>query len=296
MNDTALAVPPPALLGRWGLEARRLILLEAKANTHWKIEGTGDDFILRRYRAGQTARSIDYEFAVLRHLQRKGWPVATPVGGVVWHDDAAFALFPCLPGQALRHGDPARRRQRGRILAHIHRDLRDVELGQREGWLRVDEVVRGESAEELCARPLSSRAAGLAALVSSHCARVRERFDAAGITRLPCGIVHGDFIGQNLLFGDDTLTGLLDFDSTHFDLRAADVACARRRADDDVVRGYLEVSALEDIERQCLDDLWRATVLRYAFQLGDGVVHPSMLERELQWCVRQLEKTVAFVG
>jgi len=107
-------------------------------------------------------------------------------------------------------------------------------------------------------------------------------------------VIHGDFIAQNLLFQMETLSGVLDFDSVRLDLRAADVACARRGRQDDVVRGYLEVAPLTDAELGCLDDLWRANVLRYALQILSGNAAAETDESELQWCVKQLEKTIPF--
>jgi Ser/Thr protein kinase RdoA (MazF antagonist) len=97
-----------------------------------------------------------------------------------------------------------------------------------------------------------------------------------------------------LLFQRGRLSGVLDFDSAHLDLRAADVACARRSRDDEVVRGYLEAIPLSDAELACLDDLWRASVLRYALQLLDGEAITGAPVSELEWCVRQLEKARPF--
>jgi Ser/Thr protein kinase RdoA (MazF antagonist) len=289
------SAPAPEVLRQCGVERHRPLLIESsKANTHWKLEGRGGEFVLRRYRQRQTSASIEYEFAVLRHLRHRGWPVAAPVRGIVWHEDRAFALFPFLPGRARDHENPAQGRERGRLLARMHADLRELELGQREGWSRLDEVVRRTDASQRQVQVPSSHAAAFYALISSHSARVRDRLDATGIAGFPRSIVHGDFIAQNLLFDGETLTGLLDFDSVHFDVSAADVACARRRAGDEVVHGYLEVDPLEPAERQCLDDLWRASVLRYAFRLSGSAEDRSTVEQERQWCVRQLEETVAF--
>jgi len=107
-------------------------------------------------------------------------------------------------------------------------------------------------------------------------------------------VIHGDFIAQNLLFQADELSGVLDFDSVHLDLRATDVACARRSRHDDVVRGYLEIAPLTDAELGALDNLWRATVLRYGLQIIGRDVAAETDESELQWCVNQLEKTIPF--
>jgi Ser/Thr protein kinase RdoA (MazF antagonist) len=113
---------------------------------------------------------------------------------------------------------------------------------------------------------------------------------------LPVTVVHGDLIAQNLLFRDGTLSGVLDFDSAHLDLRAVDVACARRSRDDEVARGYLEVIPLSNEELGCLDDLWRSNVLRYALQLLDCETTTDVAITELEWCVAQLEKTRPFQG
>jgi Ser/Thr protein kinase RdoA (MazF antagonist) len=142
--------------------------------------------------------------------------------------------------------------------------------GQRTGWQRADEVVQGIEARRLCGSDMHRT-------IAFHLERVRDRL-----------------IAQNLLFQMEALSGVLDFDSVHLDLRAADVACARRSRQDDVVRGYLEIAPLTGAELGCLDDLWRATVLRYALQILGGRVAADTDESELHWCVKQLEKTIPF--
>jgi Ser/Thr protein kinase RdoA (MazF antagonist) len=109
-------------------------------------------------------------------------------------------------------------------------------------------------------------------------------------------VVHGDLIAQNLLFQCGRLSGVLNFDSEHLYLHAADVICACRSGDDEVARGYLEVIPLSDSELGCLDDLWRASVLRYALQLLDSGAITGALVSELEWLVWQLGKTRAFQG
>jgi len=54
--------------------------------------------------------------------------------------------------------------------------------------------------------------------------------------------------------GQPSLAGILDFDSVHLDLRATDVACARRSSTDGVVHGYLRKASLTDVELATLDD------------------------------------------
>jgi Ser/Thr protein kinase RdoA (MazF antagonist) len=97
-----------------------------------------------------------------------------------------------------------------------------------------------------------------------------------------------------MLFRGLHLTGIIDFDSTHVDFRAADVACARRSRHDDVVRGYLEASPLSNAELHCVGDLWKANVLRYALQLLHSAQGRDLSASELAWCAKQLEQTRPF--
>jgi Ser/Thr protein kinase RdoA (MazF antagonist) len=98
--------------------------------------------------------------------------------------------------------------------------------------------------------------------IGLHRELVDSRLRAAGTSSLATIVVHGDFIAQSLLFQNERLSGILDFDSVQRDLRAADVACARRSGNDKVVRGYLDVAPLTEAELEIIDNLWRAAVPR----------------------------------
>jgi hypothetical protein len=74
----------------------------------------------------------------------------------------------------------------------------------------------------------------------------------------------------------------------------ADVACAHRSRDGEVARGHLDVITLSDIELRCLDDLWRASVLRYALQPFESEMTTGEAISELEWRMPQLEKPRPF--
>jgi Ser/Thr protein kinase RdoA (MazF antagonist) len=215
---------------------------------------------------------------------------------VVRYEGAAFGLFPMLPGRPKPQEQPSDTRLRGRLLAAVHHDLHDLTvLGQRPDWQRADQVVRNSAAgRERWRGGVSGLPPELVTTVVGELERVDRRLRDVSASGFAVGAVHGDFISQNLLFSDGVLSGVLDLDSTHLDLRAADVACARRSAADDVVRGYLEVAALTDAELAVLDDLWRASVLRYAVYVLDRSQRMPDAATELAWCVRQLTKTRPF--
>jgi Ser/Thr protein kinase RdoA (MazF antagonist) len=285
---TSVAELIPNILSSWDIVPDEVSPIGANGNRHWRVRRGCDGFVLRMYRNGQSDSSIRYELDILNHLRSRGWPVAAAVGDTVLHSGYVFALFPLLPGNPHEEETADQRRGRGRLLAELHRELSAMtDMGQRSGWKRADEVTHSIEADYL-------RPGDTPRTIALHLERVRDRLDAAGASSFPVTVIHGDFIAQNLLFQRDELSGVLDFDSVHLDLRATDVACARRGTQDEVARGYLEIAPLTDAELGCLDDLWRATVLRYALQVLRGDMAIDTQESELQWCVKQIEKTIPF--
>jgi Ser/Thr protein kinase RdoA (MazF antagonist) len=286
---TKIAELIPNILKSWNIVPDDVSLISTNGNCHWKVLRGSDAFVLRMYRRGQSNSAIRYELDILDHLRNRGWPVAPAVDDTVLASGVVFALFPFLAGRPRKDETPEQMRCRGRILAELHCDLNTIAgIGQRTGWQRADQLPQSIATRSL-------RFSDLPRTIALHLEGVQCRLDAALASSLPVTVIHGDFIAQNLLFQKEKLSGVLDFDSVHLDLRAADVACARRSGHDDVVRGYLEISPLTDAELGCLDDLWRASVLRYSLQvLGSNV--GAIRDSELQWCAKQLKKTIPFDG
>jgi len=288
LEGTGIVELIPHVLSSWDIVPDDVSPIGGSGNRHWRVRRGRDGFVLRMYRRGQSDLSIRYELDVLTRLRSRGWPVAAAVGDTVLHSGFVFALFPLLPGSPHEGETAGQRRGRGRILAQLHRELSAMtDMGQRSGWKRADEAAHSIEADRL-------RPSAMAGTIAFHLERVRDRLNAAGASSFPMTVIHGDLIAQNLHFQSDQLSGVLDFDSVHLDLRAADLACARRSAQDEVVRGYLEIAPLTDAELGCLDDLWRATVLQYALQVLRGDMAAGRHETELQWCVKQVEKTIPF--
>jgi Ser/Thr protein kinase RdoA (MazF antagonist) len=101
---------------------------------------------------------------------------------------------------------------------------------------------------------------------------VEREMDAAlaEITRfgwegLPRSVIHGDFNGGNLLFRNQKLTGVLDFDFAHPDLRVVDIAIAVNftLALPTVVAGYNSVAKLCEEETRLIRPILRAFHLHH---------------------------------
>jgi Ser/Thr protein kinase RdoA (MazF antagonist) len=282
------------VLATWSIAPDHVSSISERGNLHWRVQSGNEAFVLRMYKRPRTVASIQYELDILAHLRDRQWPVAAAVDGVIERSGRTFVLFPLLPGGPCRQENEQQSRRRGRILARLHMELAGlVGRGQRDAWQRTDEVVQHESSC-LGNCTLNVTRAELVHTIARRLDSVHDRLCATGASQFPVCINHGDLITQNLLFDRGVLSGVLDFDSAHFDLRAADVACARRSRNDDVVRGYLDVIPLSDEELGCLDDVWRASVLRYALQLFESETTSGEALSELAWCLAQIEKTRSF--
>jgi Ser/Thr protein kinase RdoA (MazF antagonist) len=286
-------VPVRAIVGNWGITPSRVVRLGGNRNVHWIVDSPEGQFILRRYRHDRGPAAVAYEFAVIANLASEGWPVAEPVGSVSVWKGQTFALFPRLRGRRPRAQElAAGAGRRGALLGRLHRDLGVLALGQRAGWCRLDEFIR--TAAEPLIRNAEARLRDRPQLrdvfvrhtISTH------RTLTAFADDLPCSVIHGDFAPWNLLWRDGRLTGLIDFDDVRLDLRAADVAIARRRDREGVVEGYRGCAQLTDEEHFLLAPLWRAYTLRFAADLLRAPSMTSQVDEALQWCARQLAETV----
>ena len=167
---------------------------------------------------------IAYEFEVLTHLDGEGWPVPAPIEEPVEVDGRNWGLFKFLPGTCQATNQPQDRRARGRLLAELHEATTPlVGMGQRKGFGLADEVIGDpelvgliQEYEEL--RPSEGH------VMRWHIDQARADFDRLNLDGADTTVLHSDFVPWNLLYEDKSLTGILDFDSTHLNYRVADFA------------------------------------------------------------------------
>jgi hypothetical protein len=113
---------------------------DSLGNGNWHVwTGDGHRFILRRYHTLRTEQDLSYESQVMApgsarlvgagHSRRTGCPRR-----------AALGCDPVRRGPPTPDRDARHREQRGSILARLHGDLRDLELGQRPWFYRGCEL------------------------------------------------------------------------------------------------------------------------------------------------------------
>jgi Ser/Thr protein kinase RdoA (MazF antagonist) len=299
LHPVAAGVTPPvhvpvrAIAGNWGIAPRRVVRLGGNRNVHWIVHAPDGQFVLRCYRRDREPAAVAYEFAVIAYLAAEGWPVAEPVGPVSVWNGRTFALFPRLPGRRSRSPElAAGADRRGALLGRLHRDLNLLAIGQRAGWCRLDEFIAAEAGQLIGnARARLHDQPELREVFVRHTVATHDTLTTCP-SDLPRSVIHGDFAPWNLLWRDGRLTGLIDFDDVRLDLRATDLAIARRRDREGVVEGYRGCARLSDEEHVLLAPLWRAYTLRFVADLLRAPVMTPQVNDALQWCARQLEQTV----
>lgn len=222
-------------LAAWGIAgAVTERLTGGAANEHWRAETAAGPRVLRRYHRRRATASLPYEHDLLRFLADRKWPVPAPIATeegdtVVETAQGRWALFPFMRGAPLEDSELALQRK-GSLLALLHTDLAEwPSRGQRPTFGRVtdlDAAVAPEgfrSFEDFLAWYAdedSERAAVLAGTRQRNAADL----DACRYAEQPDTVVYYECFGANVLFVEDTVTALLDFDMAHEDARVADIA------------------------------------------------------------------------
>lgn len=268
-------------------------------NRSWYVLAGAGRYVLRVYHQSVDPTRIEREHAVLRALgtfplsfrvpvplpTRGGETVATlRFGG----RDRYAALFLLISGHRPERGDLEATRAAGAVLG---------ELGAAMARLELPPALAGEPAPETLLDDVHPAVPDFRALPDHLSLDVDRRTrlarlltavaeEAPGLYQsMPRQWIHADFGAANLLIDAGMITGVLDFEFAHVDLRAVDPAWAlnffafdaEKRADltllDAFGRGYARRISLSETERRALPSLIRLcrTVV---------VVH---------WCGRHLE-------
>jgi Ser/Thr protein kinase RdoA (MazF antagonist) len=246
------------VLERFGV--RVLATLGGRLRRHWLVDDHGKPRVLRRWTASATEAA--YELQLLEAVAKLGWPVAPALGEPLEAEGYVWCLFPFLAGAPRGQAESAsEQRGRGRLLAEFHQALAGLQgFGQREGWRRGEEILADQTLDDLLSAHEKERPEEIH-MLRWHLEQARQRIVPLAPENLAGMIIHGDFTPWNLHFVEDRLTGILDFEMSHWDHRIADFALAWRGQHDEVIYGYHEVAPLSAEEWELLTPLWWAWLL-----------------------------------
>jgi homoserine kinase type II len=231
-------------------------LLAGSVNSNFELGlASGERLFLRIYEE-QTVATASREALLLAHLAASGVPTPRPLARedgsfiVTLHEKPA-ALFPFEEGASLCQKllTPRTTRELGRALAHVHRAgaaLAPAELARLVGPSRFDRAA------------LAQRIAGLPAELPDEVKTARDRVSSflaePAAPPISVGLIHGDLFRDNVLWSNDQISAVLDFESAShgslaFDLMVTILAwCFGDELDAELARalvaGYASVAAI----------------------------------------------------
>jgi len=260
-------------------------------------DAAGGTYVLRRYRRNPSSERMEFQLRLQQHLFRHGLPTSRVIetdGGkrFVCSGDGFWALFTFVPGTEYDFQSEGQVRQAATWLARFHVGCEGFRGAEAAGET-IPDVRRWwlEGEAELVGLEAMFRDDGVDAELSylrRWRSRLIRKWPLAALDALPRAWVHGDYHGRNVLFADDRLVGMFDFDVVHRGFRTEDVAMAlftfgrphrhSRRIRPGTALAFLDeyVSrvGLTKLERRALPmmaSLVQArTAARYAVRLRDG--------------------------
>jgi len=261
------------VLRRYGLPPPERTLPEPKGsvNTNYHLWSGGRRWFLR-LNEGKTVEDVAFEAEVLRFLSGQGFPAA-PLA--LAEDGSAqievlgrpAMLFAFAPGEELERGDVTALhcRRIGAEVGRLHALAPRFEPARPNpyGWNRVrdwvDELEPDGGGDPLVAPAMP--------LLREELASLRE------LPAAPRGLVHGDLFLDNVLWQDDRVSALLDWEMSCVDAFAYDLAvmmnawCYGAHFEPALLRaflgGYREQTSLSQETLDALYPYARYVALRY---------------------------------
>jgi Ser/Thr protein kinase RdoA (MazF antagonist) len=292
--------PLASLVRDFGVEPDAIRLIKRRFNTHWMVRAGSRRYVLRRFGTWLEPESGPaWELEVVSRMAALGLPVPAPIAPPVSVDGAVYILMPYLSGRVLgaTSVSDAAYRKLGRRLADYHAVVADLPTPpQRPGWTsNVDGALPITGGPERRAELLHALAkvdAGMARAFEAAAKALEARDLPTLFAGAPRIVVHGDFSPWNLRLQGERLTGLIDFELAHVDVRAADLAFSRRGYHDAVVEGYLERASLSEAELAALDGLWLGGGLSGVWRvLENRLAEGAVTTHGFDWNLEQLAKT-----
>ncbi len=208
--------------------------LRSYTNENYLVKTSSGHSVLRVSRSAHSLEALTFEHRVLRHLANRGFPVATPWpsrSGDTWAvvSGRLCTLTPYIEGKPFRRRHWPHLVASGHGLALYHRLMQSYrDAGdQRDGRQDLVQWLQSTGKTPVLSLPAGERALEEARRYAVACLGHLEQALAWPVSdRLRRSVIHGSLRRANLLFQEDDLVAVLDFDSCSRDVRALDVAIA----------------------------------------------------------------------
>jgi Ser/Thr protein kinase RdoA (MazF antagonist) len=207
----------------------------SKRNDNFLIEDdSGHRYILRRYRRNNWEARVRFQLSFQQHLVDAGFPtseiIPTTSGDVlVMEEDSPWALFTFIEGTEYDFSRLGQAIEAARCLARFHTitdSFRDEEViinisRMPDWWTRAGKEIQA----------LEDFFAGMGvddelACIREYVAELVRKWPAERNATLQTAWVHGDYHGRNMVFVNDEMRGLFDFDVIRRGFRIEDISLA----------------------------------------------------------------------
>jgi homoserine kinase type II len=201
-------------------------------NENWILETThGRYFLKRRHPHLRNAEVICAQHTLIAHLRRCGFPApavlpASDGDTLLVLDGEFYEIQEYIEGVRYEHISQARFQAAAAMLAHYHNCIRG--FGPRAlhdlGDLYCPAIlnVNLTSLTEVWELDQDPTLAWIVRRLESHAADLMARF--ARHAELPQLVIHGDYHAGNLLFEEDRIVGLVDYDKARWQPRVVELA------------------------------------------------------------------------
>ena len=166
-----------------------------------------------------TTIELPYFVALQQHLASAGLPVADPVRimnhqAIHFLKKKAAVLFPRLAGAHVTHPNLEQCTAIGAMVGRLHAAVST--FGERSRLPSMLDYIDDQAKKWANTLPREDQR-----LLLSEMAQLRTAFSTATI---PTGTIHGDLFRDNVLFEDNTVTGIIDFYFASQDFLLLDLA------------------------------------------------------------------------
>ena len=193
-------------------------------NLKWRLDGK---WLIKQYsRRRFSDRQLDLiEESLQRQilLHRGGIPcpgVLTCEGRAIRRlsDGTAYMVMEFLPGKQIGPEDasPGQLRSLGDVLGRIQRALSLQDAEDARGWPMDSSAVLDSLRRSLDARREDPFVSAAHSTAVARWAEILDSLTPDDLSTLPRGLSHEDFTPDNMLFYDDRVAAVLDFDRTQY--------------------------------------------------------------------------------
>jgi Ser/Thr protein kinase RdoA (MazF antagonist) len=207
----------------------------SKRNDNLLVEdGSGRKYILRRYRRNNWEARVRFQLSFQQHLVDAGFPTSEIIRAVsddilVIQDSTPWALFTFIEGTEYDFSRLGQAVEAARRLAQFHTitdsfHSEEVVLDisrMPDWWTRAGKEIQA----------LEDFFAGMGvddelACIREYVAELVRKWPAERNATLQTAWVHGDYHGRNMVFVNDEMRGLFDFDVIRRGFRIEDISLA----------------------------------------------------------------------